>query len=116
VTSLRNVTELFVRVGAYDAAARLLAALHSRDLKGSYGDEARRLADARTSLEQALGPSLLRQCMAQGEGRDLSWASALALHTIEQLAPSGADTEADTDGGGARRTGPGRRADSAPGR
>ena len=116
VTSLRNVTELFVRVGAHDAAARLLAALHSRDLKGSYGDEARRLADARTSLEQALGPSLLRQCMAQGEGRDLSWASALALHTIEQLAPSGADTEADTDGGGARRTGPGRRADSAPGR
>ena len=36
--------------------------------------------------------------MAQGEGRDLAWASALALHTIEQLAPSGADTEADTDG------------------
>jgi predicted ATPase len=107
VTSLRNVTELFVRVGAHDAAARLLAALHGRDLKGSYGDEAQRLADARTSLERALGASLLRRCMAHGEGRDLSWASDLALQTIEQLAPSAAG------GGGVRRPGPVRRPDSA---
>jgi predicted ATPase/DNA-binding winged helix-turn-helix (wHTH) protein len=88
VTSLRNVTELFVRVGAHDAAAQLFGALHGRDLKGSYGDEARRLADARTSLERALGASLLQRSMAQGEGKDLYWASALALHTIEHLAPS----------------------------
>ena len=88
VTSLRNVTELFVRVGAHEAAAQLFGALQGRDLKGSYGDEARRLADARTSLERALGAGLLQRSMAQGEGKDLSWASALALHTIEQLAPS----------------------------
>ncbi len=88
VTSLRNVTELFVRVGAHEAAAQLFGALHGRDLKVSYGDEARRLADARTSLERALGAGLLQRSMAQGVGKDLSWASALALHTIEQLAPS----------------------------
>jgi tetratricopeptide (TPR) repeat protein len=88
VTSLRNVVELFVRVGAHDAAAQLVGALHGGDLKGSYGDEARRLAHARTSLERALGAALLQQFMAQGEGKDLTWASALALHTIEQLAPS----------------------------
>ena len=46
VTTLRNVTELLVRVGAHEAAAQLLGALQSRDLKGSYGDEARRLVDA----------------------------------------------------------------------
>jgi tetratricopeptide (TPR) repeat protein len=88
VTSLRNVTELFVRVGAHEAAAQLFGALHGRDLKGSYGDEAQRLADARTSLERALGAGLLQRSVAQGEGKDLPWASALALHTIEQLAPS----------------------------
>ena len=88
VTSLRNLTELFVRVGAHDAAAQLLGALHGRDLQGSYGDEARRLADARTSLERALGAGLLQRSMAHGEGKDLSWASALALHTIKQLTPS----------------------------
>ena len=35
VTSLRNVTELFVRVGAHDAAAELFGALHGRDLKAA---------------------------------------------------------------------------------
>jgi len=90
VTTLRNVTELLVRVDAHEAAAQLLGALQSRDLKGSYGDEARRLADARTTLERALGSGLLQRSMAQGEGKDLSWATALALHTIEQLA-AGAD-------------------------
>lgn len=88
VTSLRNVTDLFVRVGAHEAAAQLFGALQGRDLKGSYGDEARRLAAARTSLERALGSGLLERSMARGEGKDLSWASALALHTIEHLAHS----------------------------
>jgi hypothetical protein len=38
-------------------------------------NEARRLADARTTLERALGSGLLQRSMAQDEG--LSWASAL---------------------------------------
>jgi predicted ATPase len=91
LTSLRNVTELFVRVGAHEAAAQLLGALQGPVLRGSYGDEARRLIAARTSLQCALGSAHLERSVAQGEGKDLYWASALALHTIEQLAPSSAD-------------------------
>jgi hypothetical protein len=86
--ALRNVTEPFVRVDAHEAAAQLFGALHGGDLKGSYGDEARRLPEARTSLERALGAGLLQRSMAQAEGKDLSWASALALNTIEQLTHS----------------------------
>ncbi|MGE0297459.1 MAG: hypothetical protein AB7R99_12310, partial [Pseudonocardia sp.] len=64
------------RVGAHDAAAQLLGALHAHNLKGTYGDEARRLADARASLERALGAGPVQRSMAQGAGKDLSWASA----------------------------------------
>jgi predicted ATPase len=85
VTSLRNLTELFVRVGAHETAGQLLGALQASQLKRSYGDEARRLADAQTSLERALGHRHLERSMALGRGRDLRWATTLALQTIEQL-------------------------------
>jgi hypothetical protein len=50
VTSLRNLIELFVRVGALQSAAELLGALQFGELKASYGEEALLLADARALL------------------------------------------------------------------
>jgi tetratricopeptide (TPR) repeat protein len=96
LTSLRNVTELFVRVGAHEAAAQLFGALQGLVLKGSYGDEARRLAAARISLRCALGSAHLERSVGQGEAKDLYWASALALHTIEQVAPADATAPGPT--------------------
>jgi predicted ATPase len=85
VTSLRNLIELFVRIGALEPAGQILGAVQANRVKRTYGDEARRLAAVHWSLEQALGARRLERAIAQGEGQDLHWASTVALHTIAQV-------------------------------
>ena len=46
VISLRNLVELFARVGALEAAGELLGALQPRSVTAAYGAEAQRLAEA----------------------------------------------------------------------
>ena len=92
VTSLRNLIELFVRVGAHEPAGQLLGALQSREIKGSYGEEAQRLAGARASLEQAVGSRQLSVSMTRGKGRDLRWATSVALNAIEQWTPTASES------------------------
>ena len=55
VISLRNLAELFARVGALEAAGELLGALQPRSVAAAYGAEAQRLAEAMATLERTAG-------------------------------------------------------------
>ena len=50
VISLRNLAELFARIGAVEAAGELLGALQARSVAAAYGAEAQRLAEAAATL------------------------------------------------------------------
>ena len=53
--SLRNLVELFARVGAVEAASELLGALQPAPVTAAYGAEAQRLAETRATLERTAG-------------------------------------------------------------
>ena len=66
VISLRNLAELFARVGALEAAGELLGALQPRSIAAAYGAEAQRLAEATATLERTAGEHNVARWVARG--------------------------------------------------
>jgi predicted ATPase/DNA-binding winged helix-turn-helix (wHTH) protein len=85
VISLRNLVELFVRVGAFEAAGELLGALQLTSVTAAYGAEAQRLTEARATLERTAGEHAVARWVARGRGHDLRGATAVALAAIAAL-------------------------------
>ena len=85
VISLRNLAELFARVGALEAAGELLGALQSRSVAAAYGAEAQRLAEATATLEHTAGEHNVARWVARGGRHDLREATNTALATIATL-------------------------------
>jgi len=89
VISLRNLAELFARVGALEAAGELLGSLQSRSVAAAYGAEAQRLAEAAATLERAAGERNVARWLARGGRHDLREATNTALATIATLTDTG---------------------------
>ena len=89
VISLRNLAELFARVGALEAAGELLGALQPRSVAAAYGAEAQRLAEAAATLERAAGERNVARWVARGGRHDLREATNSALATIATLTHTG---------------------------
>ena len=85
VISLRNLAELFARVGALEAAGELLGALQPRSVAAAYGAEAQRLAEAMATLERTAGEHNVAGWVARGGRHDLREATNTALATIATL-------------------------------
>ena len=85
VISLRNLAELFARVGALEAAGELLGALQPRSVAAAYGAEAQRLAEATATLERTAGEHNVAGWVARGGRHDLREATNTALATIATL-------------------------------
>ena len=85
VISLRNLAELFARVGAIEAAGELLGALQARSVASAYGAEAQRLAEAAATLERTAGEHNVARWVARGGRHDLREATTTALATITAL-------------------------------
>ena len=85
VISLRNLAELFARVGALEAAGELLGALQPRSVAAAYGAEAQRLAEAAATLERTAGEHNVARWVARGGRHDLREATNTALATIATL-------------------------------
>ena len=85
VISLRNLAELFARVGALEAAGELLGALQPRSVAAAYGAEAQRLAEAMATLERTAGEHNVARWVARGGRHDLREATNTALATIATL-------------------------------
>ena len=85
VISLRNLVELFARVGAIEAAGELLGALQPTSVTAAYGAEAQRLAEARATLERTAGEHAVARWVARGGGHDLRGATNTALAAIATL-------------------------------
>ena len=94
VISLRNLVDLFARVGAADAAGELLGALQLTSVTAPYGAEAQRLTEARATLERTAGGPAVARWVAQGQGHDLRAATTTALAAITALLNAG-PTEQD---------------------
>ena len=94
VISLRNLAELFARVGALEAAGELLGALQSRSVAAAYGAEAQRLAEAAATLERTAGERNVARWVARGGRHDLREATntALARHDCN-VDPHGTNPE-----------------------
>ena len=85
VISLRNLVELFARVGALEAAGELLGALQPRSVAAAYGAEAQRLTEAAATLERTAGERTVARWVARGGRHDLREATSTALATIATL-------------------------------
>jgi predicted ATPase/DNA-binding winged helix-turn-helix (wHTH) protein len=85
VISLRNLADLFARVGAHEAAGELIGALRSRSVAAAYGTEAKRLAEAATTLVRTAGTRNVTRWIARGRRHDLRQATDSALATITAL-------------------------------
>ena len=88
VISLRNLAELFGRVGALEAAGELLGALQSRSVAAAYGAEAQRLAEAAATLQRTAGEHNVARWVARGGRHNLREATDTALSTIATLTDS----------------------------
>jgi hypothetical protein len=83
VTTLRNVVDLLVRVGADDAAAELWGTVgHDRPSR-SFGDERTRLDANREVLASRLGPTVMSDLNATGAARDVDDAARAVLAVVE---------------------------------
>ncbi len=89
VISLRNLAELFARIGALEAAGELLGALQPRSVAAAYGAEAQRLAEAAATLERTAGERNVARWVARGGRHDLREATNSALATIATLTDTG---------------------------
>ena len=86
VISLRNLVELFARVGAIEAAGELLGALQPTSVTAAYGAEAQRLAQVAGTLERTVDQRAVARAVARGRRHDLRGATNLALAAIATLA------------------------------
>jgi predicted ATPase/DNA-binding winged helix-turn-helix (wHTH) protein len=85
VIALRNLAELFTRVGALEAAGELLGALQTGTVAAPYGAEAQRLAEATATLERSAGQHNVGRWFARGGHHDLRQATTTALAAIATL-------------------------------
>jgi hypothetical protein len=74
VTALRNLVDLLVRVGDDEVAMLVLGALSDGAVSTTYGDEARRLEDARNRVDERAGSSRTDAWLARGAEHDSNWA------------------------------------------
>jgi predicted ATPase/DNA-binding SARP family transcriptional activator len=85
VTTLRNLVVLFHRVGAADAAARLLGTVSGTAGAPTFGAEAERLVEARRWAVDALGAERFAALTAEGAAQSLVDATDAALDTLARL-------------------------------
>ncbi|MEO1058808.1 MAG: hypothetical protein AAFY28_18025, partial [Actinomycetota bacterium] len=86
VTALRNVVVLLERLGRDRAAIELLGALDASSTTDSYGGE---LADLKAALDAITArheSGAIASWLAEGNGRDLAWATERALDALSQPA------------------------------
>jgi hypothetical protein len=70
-TTLRNVIELFVRLGAHEPAAVLMGGVEAAVTAAPvFGLDAERMAEARRTLATRLGSPALASLTAQGEAME----------------------------------------------
>jgi len=82
-TTLRNVIEVLIRLGADHDAAVLLGAMDaSATAPEPFGPDAGRLAEARATLGARLGPDGLAAALAEGAARGDAGAVAFALERL----------------------------------
>jgi hypothetical protein len=86
LTTLRNLVDLFVRVGHDDAAAELWGAVSGTRLAPTFGAERARLDAARDTLAARLGPARCAQRVKVGAARTVSAAATAALAAIADAA------------------------------
>jgi predicted ATPase/DNA-binding SARP family transcriptional activator len=79
-TTMRQLVELFVRLGRHRTAGVLLGAIETHDVDNVYGADAERLAQLRGELHSHLGPALER-CL--DDGRALERADVLTFVRAE---------------------------------
>ncbi len=85
LTTLRNLVGLFDRIGAHAAAAELLGAVTGGGGAPSFGEEARRLAEAEDHARAALGPAYDER-FERGSRRDVPAAALAAIEAIHEIA------------------------------
>lgn len=78
-TLLRNLVELLTRLEDDELAVTLLGALSAPGVKGTYGDEARRLDEAARRIEVRRGVTLVERWRSKGRRHGLTWALDRAL-------------------------------------
>jgi predicted ATPase len=93
VTTLRNLVTLLVRVGRFDAAAELHAAVVDHPSSPTYGAEAHRLIEAADQCRAALGDETFARATAVGRARALEEAVVAARDALRDL-PAQASTPA----------------------
>jgi predicted ATPase/DNA-binding SARP family transcriptional activator len=84
-TTLRHLVILLARTGSFETAAVLLGAVQPDSERPSSGDEARRLDEASSTLEEELGSDRLSSLTAQGGRMSLDEASSMALQYLSDL-------------------------------
>ena len=85
-TTLRNVIDLFARLGSGEAAAVLSAALRtSRSAAPPFGSDATRLAETDEALRARLPHRVHLRCSARGAGMTDDEAVSFAIAEIERL-------------------------------
>lgn len=82
VTALRNLIVLLVREGRDEPAMRLLGALSAPTVKATYGAESATLAEARATAADRCGSDRVERWIAEGRGRDTSWALDTAIELL----------------------------------
>lgn len=86
LTTLRNLVVLLQRAGAAERVAELLGTVERPGLMPTYGDEARRLADAGAWAEAVLGHARADHLATRGALRTVDEAADLALAWLADLA------------------------------
>ena len=87
LTTLRNLALLFRRADAPEALTELLGTV-DRSGVPTYGEEAKRLHDARDWAESRVGSERFSELTAVGAARDVTTAATGALHVIDALSRS----------------------------
>lgn len=86
VTTLRNLLDVLLRLGADEPAAELWGSVGSDRGSRSFGAERARLDHALDTLSARLGAEALTGLLAVGKARDLTGAARAALATVVELA------------------------------
>ena len=94
LTTLRNLVELFARIGLASQATELLGAVDNDRVAPTYGEEAARLAAARRWAVESLGPDEAGRRLAAGAALGLDEAAVAALDWLSEAAAEAARFEA----------------------
>ena len=92
-TTLRSVADAFARLGSFEAAAVLHAALMEAQTGAPvFGEDAERLAALAQTLEQELGPAALARAQARGRSLSDDEVVTFVLDEIDRLLAVDRDT------------------------